>query len=128
VDTTGTSPVPSFVAGPNPAYSLGARAGGLLFLALHVGGDGLGNGREAPFDEQVRQAFGRLFDTLDRAGVDRSALAKVTIYLADIADFAAYNAIYRELLPEPRPARSTVQTPIGHGWRFAVDGVAVLPG
>ncbi|WP_181784510.1 RidA family protein [Pseudonocardia pini] len=122
-----TTPTPTLYAGPNPGYALGAKVGDLLFLSLHVGGDGLGNGREAPFDEQVRQAFGRLFDTLDRAGADRSAIAKLTIYLADIADFDAYNVIYRELMPEPRPARSTIQTPIGHGWRFAVDGVAVLP-
>ena len=118
---------PEFVAGPNPSYSLGAKAGGLLFLALHVGGDGLGGGREAGFEDQVRQAFGRLFDSLARAGVDRRALIKVTIYLRDIEDFDAYNVIYRELIEAPRPARSTVQTPIGHGWRFGVDGVALLP-
>jgi enamine deaminase RidA (YjgF/YER057c/UK114 family) len=117
---------PTYVAGPNPAYSLGGKAGGLLFLSLHVGGDGLGNGVEAPFEDQVRQAFARLFDTLAKAGGDKSSLAKLTIYLSDMADFAAYNEIYQELIPEPRPARATIQTPIGRGWRFAVDGVAYV--
>lgn len=110
--------------GPNPSYALGAQAGGLLFLSVHAPGDGLGNGLDAPFEEQVRQAFGRLFTTLERAGLDHAALLKVTVYLADIADFDAFGALYRELVPEPRPARETIQTPIGKGWRVAVSGVA----
>jgi enamine deaminase RidA (YjgF/YER057c/UK114 family) len=118
---------PELFPGPNPSYALGARAGELLFLSTHVGGDGRGNGTEASFEDQVRQAFGRLFATLEAAGTDRSAIVKLTIYLRDVADFDAYNVIYRELIPEPRPARTTIETPIGHGWRFAVDGVAVCP-
>jgi enamine deaminase RidA (YjgF/YER057c/UK114 family) len=118
---------PELFPGPNPSYALGARAGGLLFLSTHVGGDGLGNGVDASFEDQVRQAFGRLFATLADAGTDASALVKLTIYLRDVADFDAYNVIYRELIPEPRPARTTIETPIGHGWRFAVDGVAACP-
>jgi enamine deaminase RidA (YjgF/YER057c/UK114 family) len=119
---------PTFVAGPNPAYSLGGKAGGLLFLSLHVGGDGLGRGVDASFEEQVRQAFARLFATLAEAGGDKSSLVKLTIYLSDMADFGAYNAIYKDLIPEPRPARATIETAIGRGWRFAVDGVAYVGG
>ncbi len=115
----------TLLAGPNEAYSLGAEAGNLLFLSTHAPGDGLGGGLDATFEDQVRQAFGRLFDTLDRAGVDHRALIKLDIYLADITDFAAFNELYREIVPAPRPARATVQTPIGKGWKVAVGGVAL---
>jgi 2-iminobutanoate/2-iminopropanoate deaminase len=117
---------PTFFSGPNESYSLGVQAGGLLFLATHAPGDGMGNGLDASFEQQVREAFGRLFSTLTRAGADHRALIKLDIYLADIADFPVFNELYQELIPAPRPARSTVQTPIGRGWRFAVGGVAAL--
>jgi 2-iminobutanoate/2-iminopropanoate deaminase len=118
----------TLLPGPNEAYSLGAGAGNLLFLSTHAPGDGLGGGLEAPLEDQVRQAFGRMFGTLARAGVNHRALVKLDIYLADIADFAAFNELYFELVPAPRPARATVQTPIGKGWKVAVGGVALLPG
>jgi 2-iminobutanoate/2-iminopropanoate deaminase len=112
--------------GPNESYSLGVEAAGLLFLATHAPGDGLGHGLDASFADQTRQAFGRLFATLEAAGVDQRALVKLDVYLHDIADFGEFNELYRELVPAPRPARSTVQTPIGRGWRVAVGGVASL--
>ena len=117
-------PAVTLYPGPNASYSLGAAAHGLLFLSTHAPGDGLGGGLDASFEQQVREAFNRLFTTLAAAGLTRRSLLKLDIYLADLADFAQFNELYRSLLPAPRPARSTVQTPIGRGWRFAVGGVA----
>ncbi len=120
-----SDPVVTLLPGPNDSYSLGASAAGLLFLSTHAPGDGLGNGLEAGFEKQVREAFARLFTTLTDAGLGVRALLKVDVYLADLSDFAEFNVLYRELIQPPRPARSTVQTPIGRGWRVAVGGVAV---
>jgi 2-iminobutanoate/2-iminopropanoate deaminase len=46
---------------------------------------------------------------LDAAGLAWADVVKTTIFLADIADFAAVNAVYGRFMPDPPPARSTVQ-------------------
>jgi len=46
---------------------------------------------------------------LSAAGLDLAHVAKTTVYLADMSDFATVNAIYAEYFSEPYPARSTVQ-------------------
>lgn len=116
---------PEITPGPNEAYSLAARAGDLYFLAGHVGRLEGGLGADAPFDVQVRRSFERLFATLAQLGLDKSALVKVNAFLADIDDFETFNAIYKELVPEPRPPRTTTEARIAHDWKFEVDAVAL---
>ena len=93
--------------------------------AGHVGADGEGGGADAPFATQVTRALDHFEHTLANAGLGFSVLLKVNVYLADIADFAEFNEIYLARYPAPRPARTTVQTPLAQGWRFEIDGVAV---
>ena len=49
---------------------------------------------------------------------------KVNGYLADVGDFAAYNAVYREFFEEPYPARTTVGAPLADGLLVEVEAVA----
>lgn len=114
-----------FVPGQMDWFSGAARGGGLVFLAGHVGADGEGGGADAPFATQVNRALDHFERTLANAGLGFSAVLKANVYLADIADFAEYNEIYLARYPAPRPARTTVQTPLAQGWRFEIDGVAV---
>lgn len=118
---------PTVVAGKNSSYSLASTGGGLIFLAGHVGSDEQGKGVDAEFGVQVRRALTRLLNTLGAAGAQPSALLKVNVFLADKNDFDEFNAIYRELFAEPRPARTTIEAPLGHGWRFEVDAIALAP-
>ena len=60
--------------------------------------------------EQVRKNIGAV---LKAAGLDFSHVVKTTCFLADLADFAAFNAVYGKYLPAAAPARS----------RFAVAGL-----
>ncbi|MBR4873048.1 MAG: RidA family protein, partial [Clostridia bacterium] len=45
---------------------------------------------------------------LEAAGTDMSRVVKTTVFLADMNDFAAVNAVYGEFFPQPYPARSCV--------------------
>lgn len=99
-------------AGNTPAGSLIApsvAAGGRRYLA---GMTGRGPDGYAPGDvkAQTRQAIARLKATLEAAGLGLEDVVESTVFLTDIRHFAAMNEIYRELVPGPRPARTTVGT------------------
>ncbi len=82
--------------------------------------------RTGPFAEQAEQVFQNVGALLAAAGTDWAHAVKVTIYLADFADFAQMNEIYLRYVSAPYPARSTVQSKIGQN-AIAVDCIAVLP-
>lgn len=60
-------------------------------------------------EEQTHQVMKNLVAILAAAGTDMTRVVKTTIFLADMNDFAAVNAIYSEYFEAPYPARSTVQ-------------------
>jgi 2-iminobutanoate/2-iminopropanoate deaminase len=99
------------------AYSPAVRAGDWLVLAGQVGFDvstgGLAAGGTAG---EARQAFVNVTTVLADCGAGWADVAKVTIFLADMADFPGVNEIYGEFVEKHRPARTTVQVaalPIG---------------
>ncbi|MBO4662276.1 MAG: RidA family protein [Bacteroidaceae bacterium] len=58
--------------------------------------------------EQTQQSLKNASAILQQAGTDLSHVVKTTVYLADIADFAAMNEVYATFFQEPYPARSAV--------------------
>ena len=58
--------------------------------------------------EQTRQSLKNASAIMQQAGTDLSHVVKTTVYLADIADFAAMNEVYATFFQEPYPARSAV--------------------
>ena len=58
--------------------------------------------------EQTGQCLRNASAILQQAGTDLSHVVKTTVYLADIADFAAMNEVYATFFAEPYPARSAV--------------------
>jgi 2-iminobutanoate/2-iminopropanoate deaminase len=99
------------------AYSPAVRAGDWFVLAGQVGFD-LSTGRLAAGGTpgEARQAFVNVTRVLTDCGADWADVAKVTIFLADMADFPSVNEIYGEFVEQNRPARTTVQVaalPIG---------------
>ena len=58
---------------------------------------------------QTRQSLTNMKHILEAAGTDMSAVVKTTVLLADIADFAAMNAVYAEFFSAPYPARAAFQ-------------------
>lgn len=73
---------------------------------------GRGASGYAPGDvrAQTREAIARLKSTLEAAGLGLGDVVETTVFLADIRHFSAMNEVYRELVPSPRPSRTTVGT------------------
>lgn len=90
-------------------YSQAIASGDLLFCSGQLGLDPATGELVEGVEAQAERALRNLAAVLDAAGVTWSDVVKTTIFLADMADFAAVNAIYARVMPEPPPARSTVQ-------------------
>jgi 2-iminobutanoate/2-iminopropanoate deaminase len=90
-------------------YSQAIAVGDLLFCSGQLGLDPATGELIAGVEGQTERAMKNLTAVLDAAGMSVSDLVKTTIFLADMNDFAAVNAVYGRFMPEPPPARSTVQ-------------------
>jgi 2-iminobutanoate/2-iminopropanoate deaminase len=98
--------------GPPPAgpYSLAIRANGLVF----VSGQGpvipeTGEVLRGPIEEQVHQTMKNLASILEAAGTSLHKVVKTNIYLKDLKNFKAMNAVYGSYMGEVPPARTTIQ-------------------
>jgi 2-iminobutanoate/2-iminopropanoate deaminase len=90
-------------------FSQVVEAGGLVFLAGQVGSapgsHGAVPGGIEPETRAMLDNVGRL---LRAVGLDYGDVVKCTVYLAEFADFAAMNTVYREYFPTEPPTRATV--------------------
>ena len=77
-------------------------------------------------EAQAAQALDNLKAVLAAAGMDLGDVVKTTVFLADIKDFAAINAVYAKYFPGEAPARSCVQVAaLPKGALFEIEAVAV---
>ena len=110
------------------AYSQGIIAGGFVFTAGQVPlVPGTSSLREGGIEAQTRQVMDNISGVLDAAGSSLEQVVKTTVYLADINDFAAFNAVYGSYFAESPPARTTIQAgalPIGA--LIEIEAVALL--
>jgi 2-iminobutanoate/2-iminopropanoate deaminase len=91
-------------------YSQAVRAGDWLFLSGQVPIDpSTGNFIDGDIGAQTRRVFANLGAVLAAGGLSFADVVRTTVFLADIGDFAAMNAVYAEWFSEPYPARATVQ-------------------
>ncbi|MFB6160773.1 MAG: RidA family protein [Haloferacaceae archaeon] len=60
-------------------------------------------------ERQAERTFANLEAILEAAGTSLERALQVTVYLTDMDDYDAFNERYREWMPEPRPARTTVE-------------------
>jgi 2-iminobutanoate/2-iminopropanoate deaminase len=91
-------------------YSQAIAVDGLLFCSGQLGLEpASGAIVEGGVEAQAERSLQNLAAVLAEAGLGWADVVKTTIFLADIADFAAVNAVYARFMPEPPPARSTVQ-------------------
>jgi len=116
---------------PNTAdrpYSPAVRAGDFIFTS-GAGGrvDARGNPVEG-IEAQTRQCLENIKQVLQAAGSSLSAVVKVTVFLANVDDFAQMNEIYKGYFTKDRPARSTVVTGlINSDMLIEVECVAYKP-
>ena len=109
-------------------YSQAISAGGFVFCSGQLGldpasGDFAGPGVEA----QAERAMTNLRNVLGAVGCTFEDVVKTTIFLAEMADFAAVNAVYGRFVSDPPPARSTVQVAaLPKGGRVEIEAIARL--
>ena len=91
-------------------YSQAVRAGQLLFVSGQVPLDpATGRIVDGDIGAQTRRVFANLGAVLAAGGRSFADVVRTTVFLADMNDFAAVNAVYGEYFAEPYPARATVQ-------------------
>lgn len=90
-------------------YSQGVSTGALIFTAGQIGLNPATGKLVEGVENQARQVMANLAAILDAAGSSLDRVIKTTIFLQDMADFAAVNAVYGAAFTVTPPARSTVQ-------------------
>ena len=83
---------------------------------------------DADVTAQTREVLAQIDRLLAEAGSDKSKLLSATIFLPDMADFAAMNTVWESwLAPGAPPARATVQAGLaGPGYRVEIQAIAAL--
>jgi 2-iminobutanoate/2-iminopropanoate deaminase len=110
------------------AYSQAIVAGELVFTAGQLGLDPQTGEFSAPdVGGQAERALANLAAILETAGSGLDRLVKVTVFLADIADWPAFNEVYGRILPQPYPARSAFAVKdLPRGARVEIEAVATV--
>lgn len=108
-------------------YSPALRAGQFLFLSGQIPLDDTGTIVDGGIDAQATQVLENMRALLAAAGAEFGHVVKTTIYLADMNDFAAVNAVYARYFAAPYPARATVQVArLPRDVRVEIDAIALL--
>ena len=109
-------------------YSQATRAGNLVFFSGQIPLDpATGDLVAGDIAAQARRAFDNLKAVCEAAGGTMHDIVRVGLYLTDLAEFAAVNAVMGEYFAQPYPARSTIEvSALPKGARFEVDAVMAL--
>ncbi len=124
IETVATNGAPRAI-GP---YSQALRAGGFLFTAGQVGFDpATGELVDGGISQETRQVLQNIRAILEAGGSGLAQVVKTTVFLVDMADFAAMNEVYAEAFGTHRPARSTVAVAaLPRGARVEIEAVAAI--
>jgi enamine deaminase RidA (YjgF/YER057c/UK114 family) len=100
------------------------RASGTAYLSGQVPED-----PKANITEQTRQVLARIDALLEQVGSDKTKILSATIYLSDIGDFAAMNAVWEGwVVPGKTPARATVEAALASPeYKVEIQVVAAVP-
>ena len=90
-------------------YSQAQIVNGLVFTSGQIGIDPATGALVEGLEAQANQVLKNLSELLKAAGSDMSKVIKTTVFIKDMNDFAAINAIYAQYFTEPFPARSCVE-------------------
>jgi 2-iminobutanoate/2-iminopropanoate deaminase len=112
---------------PIGPYSQAVRTNGLLFCSGQIALDPYtGEMKNATIEEETLQVLKNMRAVLTEAGLSFANVAKSTIFLTDMNDFAIVNRVYGEQLGSARPARSTIQVAaLPKGARVEIECIAV---
>jgi 2-iminobutanoate/2-iminopropanoate deaminase len=109
-------------------YSHAVRTGQLLFVSGQVPIDpATGNLIDGDIAAQTQRVMQNIDAVLSAAGLSLKDVVRTTIFLADMNDFAAVNAVYGTFFSDPYPARATVQVSrLPKDARVEIDAIAAF--
>jgi 2-iminobutanoate/2-iminopropanoate deaminase len=110
---------------PGSPFSNGILVGRTLYVA---GQEGLDNGKLRPggIGPETQAALENIKKVVETAGLQMADVVSVNVYIADLADFAEMNKVYKTFFPEPRPVRATVQVAaLVNNARIEITAIAV---
>lgn len=114
-----------------PVFSSAVRTGDLLFLSGSLGAvPGVNPPQlvEGGVEAETRQTFENIKTVLDAAGLTLHDIVKCTVFLADIADYAAVNSVYVEYWDGDPPARSAIAgSGLALGAQVEIECIAAYP-
>jgi reactive intermediate/imine deaminase len=113
---------------PGLPFSTAVRVGNLLFLSGQIGNKpGTRELADTGITGQTRQALENVKSVLARAGSSLDHAVKCTVFLADMRDYQAMNAVYATYFPKDPPARSTVAgSGLVFGARVEIECIATV--
>lgn len=118
-----TSPQAPSAIGP---YSQAIRAGDTVYLSGQIGLDPVSGELAESFEVQAHQVFRNLRAVAHAAGGSLDQTVKITLLLADLADFAKANEIMASYFTPPYPARATYQVAgLPRGAKIEVEAILV---
>jgi 2-iminobutanoate/2-iminopropanoate deaminase len=108
-------------------YSQGVKVHGFVYTSGQIALDpATGALVDGSFEDQVHRVFKNLQAILRAAGSDFNQVIKATVYVTDLGNFAALNAIYASYFGEHKPARTTVEVPaLPKGAAVEIDLIAL---
>ena len=108
-------------------YSQAIEANGTVYVSGQLGIDpATGSFAEGGAVAQARQSLTNISNILKEAGLSMKNVAKVTVLLADINDFAAVNEVYKDFFEAPFPARSAFAVAaLPKGGKIEIEAIAV---
>ena len=118
---------PAGLAAPGGHYSHAVMANGFVFISgqLPIAADGT-KLVDASFTDQAKQVLNNVRVALEAAGSSVARLVQVRVYVDDLANWPAFNAVYADWAGSAKPARAVVPTgPLHFGFKVEVEAVAL---
>jgi 2-iminobutanoate/2-iminopropanoate deaminase len=107
-------------------FSDGIVAGNTLYVAGQEGTNDQGKLAPGGIAAETQAALANIERVVKEAGFDMKDIVSVTVFLADIHEFPEMNKVYKTVMPDPKPARATVQVAaLVNNARIEVSAIAV---
>jgi 2-iminobutanoate/2-iminopropanoate deaminase len=101
-------------------------AGNTLYIAGQEGSDDSGKLASGGIGPETSASLGNIQKIVKAAGFEMKDVVSVTVYLADIHDFPEMNKVYKGMMPDPKPARATIQAAaLVNNARIEISAIAV---
>ena len=110
--------------GSSRMLSSAVRVGKTLYLSGQLGSDS--TGQYGGITPETRNALEKVKTLVERYGSSMDRVAKCTVFLVDMSEWSAMNAVYTTYFPN-KPARSAIGTQLLGGARVEIECIAILP-